>query len=109
MNTGADIVRRARRDAGLTQHQLAKRLGVSQAAVAQLERPTANPTIATVERALRATNHRLELRAVRAEPVVDVTLLQEAQRLTPAERIAAAERLTRDAENVAAAMARGRR
>jgi len=51
MTTTADIIRRARQDAGLTQQQLAARLGISQAAVAQLEGATSNPTIATVERA----------------------------------------------------------
>jgi transcriptional regulator with XRE-family HTH domain len=106
MSTTADIIRRARQDAGLTQRELAARLGISQAAVAQLERATSNPTIATVERALRALNHRLELRAVRAEPTVDVTLLREALRLAPAERIAAAARLTRDAEKLAGAARR---
>jgi transcriptional regulator with XRE-family HTH domain len=103
------IIRQARRDAGLTQQQLARRLGISQAAVAQLERPAANPTIATVERALRATNHRLELRAVPGAHRVDVSLLHEALRLAPAERIAAAARLTRDAEKLAAAAERTRR
>ena len=105
----AEIIRRARQAAGLTQQQLARRLDISQAAVAQLERATANPTIATVERALRAMNHRLELRAVRADPDVDITLLHEALRLAPAERIAAAARLTRDAEKLAGATARSRR
>jgi transcriptional regulator with XRE-family HTH domain len=53
----------ARREAGLTQAQLARRLGISQAAVAQFERPSSNPRIATLERALRATG---------AELVIDV-------------------------------------
>jgi transcriptional regulator with XRE-family HTH domain len=106
--TSAEVIRRARQDAQLTQQQLAQRLGVTQAAVAQLERPAANPTIATVERALRAMGHRLELRAVRAEPTVDVSLLRAALRMTPAERIAAAVQLTRDAEKLAAAAARTR-
>jgi transcriptional regulator with XRE-family HTH domain len=109
MNLSAEIIRTARREAGLTQRQLAQRLGISQAAVAQLERPTANPTIATVERALRATNHRLELSAVRAKPSVDISLLQEALHWTPAERIAAAARLTDDAEKLAGAVRRRRR
>lgn len=107
--SGAEIIRRARHDAGLTQQQLAVRLGISQAAVAQLERASANPTIGTLERALRATDHRLELRAVRAEPTVDLSLLREALRMTPAERIAAAVRLTRAAEKLAGAAARARR
>jgi transcriptional regulator with XRE-family HTH domain len=107
MNTGA-LIRRARLDSGLTQGQLAARLGVSQGAVAQLERAAANPTIATLERALRATEHRLELRLLSAEPSVDLTLLREALLLTPADRIAAAERLVRDADAIAASAARGR-
>lgn len=108
MQTNGEIVRRARQDARLTQAQLAKRLGISQGAVAQLERAGSNPTIATLERALRATNHRLELHAVPAEPAVDITLLREALRMSPAERIAAAVQLTRDAEKIASAAARAR-
>jgi transcriptional regulator with XRE-family HTH domain len=108
MNPSAEIIRSARKDAGLTQQQLARRLGVSQAAIAQLEAANANPTIATIERALRATGHGLELRAVRSKPTVDVSLLREALRMTPAERIKAAIRLTRDAERFAAAAARSR-
>ena len=99
--TVAQLVKEARREAGLTQGQLARRLGVTQGAVAQLESPRANPTLSTLERALGATDHRLELRLVPVERDVDVTLLSEALKLSPAERIAAAERLTRDAESIA--------
>ena len=106
--TSAELVRQARREAGLTQQQLARRLGVSQAAVAQLERRGSNPTLATLERALRATGHRLELRVRPTEASVDEGLLQEALRLTPAERLAAGERLLRDAEEIAASAARSR-
>jgi molecular chaperone GrpE len=52
--TAGQLVRQARRDAGLTQAQLAARLSISQAAVAQLESARANPTLATLERALGA-------------------------------------------------------
>lgn len=109
MNSTAELIRQARRDAGLTQHQLARRLSISQGAVAQLERAGANPTIATVERTLRAADHQLELRAVPVDHGIDITLLKEALRMTPAERIAASERLTRDAEKLAGAVARSRR
>jgi transcriptional regulator with XRE-family HTH domain len=51
----------ARRSAGLTQADLAHRLGISQAAVAKLERPGANPTIATLGDALRSVGQRLVL------------------------------------------------
>jgi hypothetical protein len=64
----------------------------------QIERDHANPTIATLERTLRATGHHLDVRAVPFAPAVDVTLLQEALKMTPAERIETSVRLTRDAE-----------
>ncbi|MFL5839351.1 MAG: helix-turn-helix domain-containing protein [Thermoleophilaceae bacterium] len=102
------LIRRARHDAGLTQEQLAGRLGVSQAALARLERSGANPTIATLDRVLRAAGRRLDLRLGRPEPTVDEGLLSEALRLSPAERIAGAERLLADAESLAAAGARSR-
>jgi transcriptional regulator with XRE-family HTH domain len=106
--TAAELVKQARREAGLTQQQLAARLRVSQAAVAQLESPRANPTFATLERALRAAGRRVELRLVPAEEEIDLTLLREALRLSPAERIAAAERLVRDADQIAGAARRAR-
>jgi transcriptional regulator with XRE-family HTH domain len=102
MNTAA-LVRRARTDAGLTQEQLARRLGLTQAALARLERPGSNPTIATLERVLAAAGRRLDLRLGRLRPTVDATLLREALAMTPAMRIAAAERLLADAEAIAAA------
>ena len=77
----ATLVRQARAEAGLTQVELARRLGVTQASLARLERLGANPTVGTLERVVRATGRRLELRLERAEPSVDATLLREA--LTP--------------------------
>jgi DNA-binding XRE family transcriptional regulator len=82
------LLRTARRRADLTQAQLAERAGLSQAEVARLERAGSNPTAATLERLLRATGHRLELRRLDA---VDETQLRERLGLTPAERLAAFE------------------
>jgi transcriptional regulator with XRE-family HTH domain len=82
------LLRTARRRAHLTQAQLGDRAGLSQAEVARLERAGANPTAATLERLLRATGHRLELRRLDA---VDETQLRERLELTPAERLAAFE------------------
>lgn len=102
------LVRRARTEAGLTQQQLATRLGVTQAALARLEKAGANPTIATLDRVLRATGRRLDIRLARARSSVDSTLLSEALRMEPAARLAAAERLLADADSLAAAGARAR-
>ncbi len=56
MTLGGDTIRAARIRAGLTQAQLAERLGKSQAAAAQLEGPAANPTLATLQRVLAAAD-----------------------------------------------------
>jgi transcriptional regulator with XRE-family HTH domain len=80
------LLRTARRRASLTQTQLAERAGLSQAEVARLERAGSNPTAVTLERLLRATGHRLELRRLDA---VDETQLRERLALTAADRLAA--------------------
>jgi DNA-binding XRE family transcriptional regulator len=56
------LLRVAREEAGLTQAELARSLGVTQQAVAQAERWESNPTIAFVERWAAACNRRLEIR-----------------------------------------------
>src|SRR5215216_3460682 len=106
--TADALIRRARMEAGLTQSQLASRLGVTQAALARVERPGSNPTIRTLQRVLRATGRRLDLRLGRPQPSVDEGLLREALERSPAERIAAAEQLLAEAEAIAAAGARAR-
>ena len=50
--TSAAIIREARRSAGLTQAELARRLGVAQPVVARLETRAANPTVETLDRTL---------------------------------------------------------
>ena len=91
MDAAPALLRTARRQAGLTQAELASRLGKSQATVASLERPGANPTVATLDNALRATGQRLELRAAPHEVNVDETLIARNLRLSPRERLAAFE------------------
>ncbi len=51
----------ARIDAGITQAELARRAGVSQQAIAKLEHPDSNPTIATLERVARALGTKLHV------------------------------------------------
>jgi predicted RNase H-like HicB family nuclease/DNA-binding XRE family transcriptional regulator len=59
--SAALAIRWARQDLGLSQAQLAARLGVSQQQVAKLESPDENPTLATVERAAKALGFKVEL------------------------------------------------
>jgi transcriptional regulator with XRE-family HTH domain len=96
----ATLLRDARASSNLTQAGLAERLGKSQATIASLERPGANPTLATLDEALRATGHRLELRALPFEASVDETLIARNLRLSPAERLAAFETAHREVEEL---------
>jgi transcriptional regulator with XRE-family HTH domain len=96
----------ARRGAGFTQAQLAACLGISQSAVAKMEREDANPTVATLERALRALGRRLEMRV--ALPNIDETLIRAQLALPPAERIRQIERHAAEVDQIMAAGARAR-
>jgi transcriptional regulator with XRE-family HTH domain len=108
MSASASLLKDARTRAGLTQAELGLRLGVSQAAVARLERPGANPTVSTLEDALWATGHRLVLDAPARRPGVDESLIRQQLELTPAERVRDIETMYTQARMLALAGARSR-
>lgn len=58
------LLRKAREAAGLTQGELANKLGITYQAVQKWERAGANPTVATIQRVLRALGQRLEMELV---------------------------------------------
>jgi hypothetical protein len=64
----ATAVRRERSRSGLTQAELARRAGTSQAAVARYEGGAVSPSVATLERLLHAAGSRLELTTTPATP-----------------------------------------
>jgi predicted nucleotidyltransferase/DNA-binding XRE family transcriptional regulator len=66
MNAAATI-RQARARAGLSQVDLAKKVGTSQPALARYETGAALPTLPTLERLLRGCGQRLELRTSDAD------------------------------------------
>jgi len=86
------LVRQARAAAGLTQAQLAERVGTTQSAIARLERPGANPRLDTLDRVMTATSQRLELAPTPTASSIDESQILERLRLTPAERLQAFER-----------------
>jgi transcriptional regulator with XRE-family HTH domain len=108
MSDPAALLRDSRRRAGLTQRQLALRLGVTQAAVAKLERPGANPTFQTLAGALWATGHRLELEAAARPGGVDESLIRKQLELSPSERLRGLEAMYAQARALALAGARSR-
>jgi transcriptional regulator with XRE-family HTH domain len=108
MSESASLLKDARRQAGLTQTELARRMGVSQAAVAKLERPGANPTVDTLDDALWATGHRLTLDAPARRPGVDESLIRQHLELPPAERLRGIETMYAEGRMLALAGARSR-
>jgi transcriptional regulator with XRE-family HTH domain len=88
MLSAPDLLRDARRTAGLTQAQLAERLGVSQSEIARLEKRGANPRLGTLLEAIRAAGFTLEARVKPRRGTVDETMIAANLRLTPAERLA---------------------
>jgi transcriptional regulator with XRE-family HTH domain len=85
-----ELVREARQSAGLTQAELGERLGMSQSAIAKLERRGSNPTVETLDRVLRGAHTRLHISASPWPTGVDDTLIAGDLDKTPAARVAAA-------------------
>lgn len=99
--TSDRLIRETRRGAGLTQQQLAQRLGISQPALARLERPGSNPAVWTLARVVRATGHRLELRVSPMRSGIDETLIAQHLRLTPQQRLRGLEQMYAQARSLA--------
>ena len=85
--SGSEIVRRARRRAGISQAELARRLGTKQPVIARWESGRQAPTLESVERAVTAAGLRLDV-ALEAPDHGEDALLREWLALTPRERLA---------------------
>lgn len=86
--TASTMLREARLAANMSQAQLAATIGVSQPVIARLESAAANPTYGTLERALRATGHRLQLTR-ETEAGLDLDQLRARLAMTPVQRLQA--------------------
>jgi transcriptional regulator with XRE-family HTH domain len=87
--TPGQLVRDARRSAGLSQQALASRLGTTQSAIAGLESNRSSPRVVTLERALRACGRELSLSAREPSSSIDETMVVENLTLTPEQRLRA--------------------
>lgn len=86
----ARVLREARRRAGLSQRELARRSGVPQPAIARIESGVTIPRVDTFARLLATCGR--SLRAVpRLGVGVDRTVMRELRSLSPEERLRAAE------------------
>lgn len=65
--TAGNLIREARRRAGLTQRELAERLGTTQSAIARLERGGTEPSYERVDEAVRACGLQLVPRILPAD------------------------------------------
>jgi transcriptional regulator with XRE-family HTH domain len=108
VSEAAALIRKARNEAGLSQAELGRRLGMSQAAVAKLERPGSNPTVDTLGDVLWATGHRLGLSASVRQPGVDESLIRQELELPPAERLRQLDLHIREMSRLVAAGERAR-
>ncbi len=106
MQPPGELIREARRAAGLTQAQLASRASTTQSAIARLESGRTSPTVANLDRVLRAAGRRLELDGRDLD--LDMSLVRANLTLTPAERLAQFERAYAGARELALAGARAR-
>ena len=100
MEAGA-LVRNSRTAAGLTQAELARRAGTTQAAVARLESGRVSPRVGTLQKMLAAAGCRLELGTSPAASGIDETLIARQLKLSPAERLKAFEAAYDDARRLA--------
>ena len=85
MNT-ATTLRNARRAAGLSQRELARRADVAQPADARIEAGGVVPRVDTLEHLLRACGHTLKV-TKRAGAGVDRSVIRELLKLTPRQRL----------------------
>jgi len=97
------LVSDARRRAGFTQSDLAKRLAISQAAVAQLERADSNPRLATLDRAVRAAGFELVVGTRPRRSTVDEGLIRQQLELEPAQRMRGLEAMYEQARRLTSA------
>lgn len=104
-----DLIRNARRAHGLTQAELAERLGTTQSAVARLEANGSNPRVGTLARALSACGRELSLETRRTRSSIDETLVARQLRLSPADRLRSFEHAYAEARKIALAGRRARR
>ncbi len=82
----ASVIADARHRAGLSQAELARRAGMTQPAIARLERRGANPRAATLTAVLRAAGYRLEPRTIDSA-ALDADQLRKHVAMSPAERL----------------------
>ena len=97
----SNIVREARRRAGLTQADLVRRAGVPKSTVGRIESGARSPSARMVERLVHAAGLQVSVTLMEPDPATDA-MFERSLRRSPKERLA-------DATRVARFVLRGRR
>ncbi|MEJ7833778.1 MAG: helix-turn-helix transcriptional regulator [Nocardioides sp.] len=103
---GNDLVREARKRAGLTQRELAERAGTTQSSIARFESGRTKPSFDDVLRLVRLCGMDLDVRLVERDDS-DWMQAQRMQQLTPAERLDHVVAMSRMARELRQAMVDG--
>jgi transcriptional regulator with XRE-family HTH domain len=90
----SQLIREARRRAGLTQAELARRAGVPQSTVGRIESGARVPSTELAERLIRAAGFELRVGLGEPDPQTD-SLFERTLRRTPRQRLADATRAAR--------------
>jgi transcriptional regulator with XRE-family HTH domain len=102
------LIKQLRAAHGVTQRQLASRMGTTQSAIAALERHGSNPTTRTLIDALDALGYELVLGAREKRRGVDESLIRQQLELTPAQRLEQLEAMAATARELVLAGRRAR-
>jgi len=108
MRQGGNLIREARRRAGLTQRELAERVGTTQSAIARLERGGTEPAYERVVEAVRACGLELVPQLVAADDA-DWSIASTNLAVGPDARVRRHQAALRFARAGRQAMAGGRR
>lgn len=85
---GGELIKEARRRVGLTQLQLARRMGTGQSVIARWERGERSPTMETILRVAEICGLELQTSLVEREPTgIDRAGLARLRSLSPTERL----------------------
>ena len=107
---GNHLIREVRKRAGLTQTQLAERIGTTQSAIARIETGNGSPTLARLSEIAEACGFDIQVHVVATDPGgQDWSLVQDAKRRTPEERFDRNRRAVRFAQKGRLAMADAKR
>lgn len=87
MKTPGELLREARERHGVSQKRLAMRASTTQSAISRIERDRVSPSVETLRELLYLLGEDLELGASPRDSGIDVTLIAEALRRSPTERL----------------------